>query len=110
MTSVTDNDKTYNGWANYETWCVNLWLSNDEGLYGQVYEMLRPPEAVPGESYGEIANEQAAIADQLKSFVDELAEQTCPGSREGASFVTDLLSAALSEVDWYEIVSSWREG
>lgn len=33
--------KTYNGWKNWETWNVALWLGNDEGLYRIAYEHSR---------------------------------------------------------------------
>ena len=25
------NKNEYNGWYNYETWLVNLWMDNDQG-------------------------------------------------------------------------------
>jgi hypothetical protein len=32
---------TYNGWRNWETWNVALWLGNDEGLYSLALDHRR---------------------------------------------------------------------
>jgi hypothetical protein len=36
QTNLTDT--FYNGWTNYETWNVALWIQNDEGLYNLARE------------------------------------------------------------------------
>lgn len=92
---------TYNGWENYETWNVSLWLSNEEGLYNNTQDMAREYEYSAHGAY--------ELGEALKAYVDDLAETTCPGSRTGASFVCDLLGSALSEVDWEEIAKHLLE-
>ena len=44
-------DTTYNGWANYETWNVALYIQNDYGFY-----MLAKEIAEQGGTYGEFVS------------------------------------------------------
>lgn len=101
MQGVTQEDQTYNGWKNYPTWCVNLWLSNDEGLSTEAHRIID----ILREQDAEIREElplNLAVADHFENWVtDELAPDL------GASFAADLLGFALDQVNWHEIADSW---
>jgi hypothetical protein len=95
----------YNGWTNYETWAVNLWLTNDEGTCRfwestaqEIYRSARPKTSFT-------RDERAALL--LAEAMKEQLEEENPLTEAG--LYTDLLTAALSEVNWYEIATHFLE-
>ena len=100
--------KEYNGWSNYETWLVKLWIDNDQGLYNTVQELAQEIKGEAPTSYWVIhwhrTKLEAAenmLADQLK----EMIEEDNP-LEDGAGLYTDLMRSALSDVNWHEIAEN----
>jgi hypothetical protein len=91
---MTTNDQEYNGWKNYETWNVALWINNDQGLQETVRDMAR--ECVD--------NEHANY--DLSHAIKDLIEEMNP-LNDTADLFTDILNAALSEVDWDDLAESF---
>lgn len=107
QSEITMIKTNFNGWTNYETWNVKLWIDNDQGT--QEYWKERAQEAFKSATPGECftREEQAALdlAHTLKQELDnDMHEMGVP---ELPGFYADLLNAALSEVNWQEIARSF---
>ncbi len=87
------DEKKYNGWVNYETWLVNLWFDNDQGTY----EMIQ-----------EFAIEEARSIIEISDYLKNMVEEESPTLDNG--LYCDLMTAAISEVDFYEIAEQhWND-
>ena len=92
--------KEYNGWTNYETWLVKLWMDNEQGSYSYFQEQA---EQVLKDDPDDEDNDRIRT---LAAVIQESHEESLP-KLEG--FAADLMNAALSEVNWEEIAGSLLE-
>lgn len=89
---MSQTDKTYNGWTNYETWAVKLWMDND-------YE-----EYKHWQNRADRSTETYTLAQEIK----EVFQNNNPLDGQ-ANVYTELLNGALSEVNWHEIAEALIE-
>lgn len=84
---------TCNGWKNSETWVTALWLSNEQESHAFLYDLANDPDKTEHEK-----------VDELKAHIEENNPLG-----ETASMYADLLSGALEEIDYREIIRSEKE-
>lgn len=98
MTTRTES-ATHEGWSNYPTWALNLWLSNDQGLYNQVREWAHLAWKM---SDHDPCEARASLASELEGWGQaQLDEDPIAG------FPGDLLGWAMGQVNWLEIARAW---
>lgn len=84
-------DETYNGYKNYETFIISLWLDNDRGEYERFKELSKELEVYE-------------LAKEIKEYIEEynpIAGQ--------CSAYSDLLQGAIDTADFYEIAETFYE-
>lgn len=109
-------NKEYNGWYNYETWIVNLWMDNEQGT--QAFWLEQAKESIEtaidtttpdGKPFSLTPEERAAItlAQEIQDYHETRAADMLEAAESSATFLADLLNGALSEVNWHEIAAHW---
>ena len=76
------NNGTYEGYANWSTWNVELWIDNEEVLYKDKWRLLRSSNV-----------DAQAVEDFCRSMFGE-------STPDGADF---------NEVDWDELAEMWND-
>lgn len=102
MNTTATETKRYNGWANYETWAVKLWMDNDESSYHYWTEaardLVRHPESLHYQNQF-MAEDQRRVH-QLSEDLKAWHEEQLP---ELQGFAADLMQSAFGAVEWLEI-------
>ncbi len=66
--NIAMTNKEYNGWYNYETWMVNMWMDNTQESHETWRAIAR--ESIEAEESGHEGTNWFQFEDQLQEYLD----------------------------------------
>lgn len=103
MSTQATTTNTCNGWTNYETWAVNLWMGGEQGSQDawddRAIDCWQAAESDGSLTRLEVAT--IAFADAIKETHEESIPELEP------SVFANLLDGALESVNWQEVARNW---
>ncbi len=104
------SDNKYDGWTNYETWAIAIWLDSDQATYSYWCKQARQHREKSSRCQQVIDDTWSAEDAAKYNLADQLKEEitgNAPDVLKGA--YSDLLNASLGEVNWDEIAAHYLE-
>ena len=95
------NEMAYGNFSNHPTWLVHLWMTNESDSYLESITLTM--EAIEGTCSSEYLTHQEEAERMLASVLEDSIDGQCFSELEGCSLASDLLSSAISEVNWNQI-------
>jgi hypothetical protein len=99
--------QTYNGYANYETWLVSVWIDNDQYTINHWVNVAKHHYNISEDRKYFTKKEEAIIS--FSEVMKEWYGDSVPDSDKIGGLFSDLLHAALGSVDWHELAGKYMD-
>lgn len=100
-------DGSYNGYSNYESWLVAVWIDNSQESIDFWVDVAKHHYNISEDRKYFTKKEEAVI-----SFAEDMKqwhEDNMPDSEEIGGLWSDMIHAALGSVDWHELAGKYME-
>lgn len=100
--------KEYNGWANYETWNMNLWIGEVDGISDAIHEQaLKELEDFTDEGDINIPDARYSLGNWIEGYAEEMFFGHLDRDELHGPAADAIFHGYLPLVDWYEIAEHY---
>ncbi len=103
---------TYNGYSNYETWAVQLWIDNTESksaYWRRLAEEVYNHQAYEQVHFSKVEDATCILAEKLKEKHNDQMERILNDANVTGTVWADLLNASVCAVNFHEIAKNLME-